>query len=289
MNFGTKSHNTRRHAARLPKVGPAWICSKEKRWRDRGRVIRKLPLIAVALVGTTLIVGLDPSIKGSLLMKQQRVGRPRTHLTNNTKTTRWKLARRSNKKFRYKLTRVAANWLISMFKFRTMDKSVDPNKPSEGQKDAETAHRYVQYARRLSLDELWQVWNVLKGDMALEGPRPLFEVCHQKTIDHIKRREREGLLPGGSADLYQEIVTTAPGGLWGAHYPGCRDYKSQSDDFLDHRFAKAKWYWENGSKEVDKQLARDRREYLRAEFRAIVAEERAYLRAKREPRVRGGR
>jgi undecaprenyl-phosphate galactose phosphotransferase/putative colanic acid biosynthesis UDP-glucose lipid carrier transferase len=62
--------------------------------------------------------------------------------------------------------------VFTIFKFRTMTVLEDGERVAQARRDDPRVTRLGALLRRTSLDELPQLWNVLRGDMSLVGPRP---------------------------------------------------------------------------------------------------------------------
>lgn len=84
------------------------------------------------------------------------------------------------------------NKIFRMFKFRTMLEIRDAN--NELLPDWERLHPVGTFLRRASLDELPQLWNIVRGDMSLVGPRPLLT----SYLDHYtpEQARRHVVRPG---------------------------------------------------------------------------------------------
>ena len=81
---------------------------------------------------------------------------------------------------------------FNLYKFRTMKEDVD----SEGQllPDDQRLTRLGRFLRAFSLDELPELFNVLRGEMSLVGPRPLLmQYLGRYTPEQARRHE---VLPG---------------------------------------------------------------------------------------------
>src|SRR5690625_2835480 len=76
----------------------------------------------------------------------------------------------------------------SIFKFRSMKVDKDAETNFAFDKDAERLTAFGRLIRRLKIDELPQLLNVLKGDMSLVGPRPTIEQQVREYDDHQRRR-----------------------------------------------------------------------------------------------------
>lgn len=76
--------------------------------------------------------------------------------------------------------------IFTLYKFRTMTDYRDEN--GELLPDSVRLTRFGKLLRSTSLDELPELFNILRGDMAIVGPRPLLVQYSPLYDDHQKRR-----------------------------------------------------------------------------------------------------
>jgi lipopolysaccharide/colanic/teichoic acid biosynthesis glycosyltransferase len=95
-----------------------------------------------------------------------------------------------------------------MLKFRTMRTDADPYGVSPDSGDDPRLTRLGRWLRETSLDELPQLINVLRGEMSLVGPRPLYERQAERWDDRQRRRldVRPGLT--GYAQVFGRAALT---------------------------------------------------------------------------------
>ncbi len=103
-------------------------------------VVSFLLLILALPLFLFVIIGIKLTSKGPIFFKQERVGQH--------------------------------DQPFYIYKFRTMRKDAEKNGPQLSSEDDPRVTPFGRFLRKYRLDELPQFYNVLKGDMALVGPRP---------------------------------------------------------------------------------------------------------------------
>ena len=81
---------------------------------------------------------------------------------------------------------------FEMIKFRTMKDAVDAN--GNPLPDSERLTPFGKMLRATSLDEMPELWNVIKGDMSIVGPRPL--LVEYLPLYNEEQAKRHDVRPG---------------------------------------------------------------------------------------------
>ena len=82
--------------------------------------------------------------------------------------------------------------IFTLYKFRTMTNAYGPD--GKLLPDSSRLSRFGKILRSTSLDELPELWNILKGDMSFVGPRPL--LVQYLSLYSDEQRHRQDVRPG---------------------------------------------------------------------------------------------
>ena len=176
-----------------PSAGPTqsyWI-------QEAGEWARRILNVFVA--GTSMIlafplflviaIAVKLSSPGPVFYRQKRVGLDRRRRSRDRRARdRGALNRRKN---------CTGGRLFTMYKFRTMYERDADSPQVWAQKDDPRITPVGRVLRAFRFDELPQLWNVIRGDMNIVGPRPeqpeIFQELRGEISDYSKRQR---VLPG---------------------------------------------------------------------------------------------
>jgi len=128
---------------------------------------------------------------------------------------------------------------FTIFKFRTMYVQEDGMKVVQAQREDPRVTRIGRFLRRTSIDELPQLFNVLKGEMSLVGPRP-HAMAHDSEYN-----ERIA--------VYSRRFTVKPGITGWAQVHGFRGETKRLFD-MRQRIDYDLWYIDNWSLALDMKI-----------------------------------
>ena len=126
-----------------------------------------------------------------------------------------------------------------IFKFRTMTVLEDAGVIAQARREDPRVTRVGRVLRRLSIDELPQLLNVLRGDMSLVGPRP-HAVAHDEAYQ-------------GQIANYALRNHVKPGLTGAAQVAGLRGETGEAQD-MARRVERDVWYINNWSLALDLRL-----------------------------------
>lgn len=100
--------------------------------------------------------------------------------------------------------------LFSIYKFRSMTNETDENRKLLPENRRIT--RFGRFLRRTSLDEIPELFNIVRGDMAIIGPRPLLP--EYRGLYSERHRRRHSVRPGLACERILENQQHEPERAW---------------------------------------------------------------------------
>lgn len=85
------------------------------------------------------------------------------------------------------------NRLFTLYKLRSMTNERDKN--GELLPDEFRLKKWGKIVRKTNMDELFQIWNILKGEMSFIGPRPIL-AKEMLVMTDAEQAERQSMRPG---------------------------------------------------------------------------------------------
>lgn len=85
------------------------------------------------------------------------------------------------------------NKLFTLYKLRSMTNERDKN--DELLPDELRLKKWGKIVRKTNMDELFQIWNILKGEMSFIGPRPIL-AKEMLVMTEAEQTERQSMRPG---------------------------------------------------------------------------------------------
>ena len=131
-------------------------------------LISLLAIVILLPVFAVIVIAIKISSKGPAIFKQERAGKD-------------------------------GNPFV-FYKFRTMKVNIDPFGPSPKYGSDPRLTKVGKFLREYSLDELPQLFNILKGDMSIVGPRPLWI---SQMVEWNERQKKRLLVKPGLTGLAQ--------------------------------------------------------------------------------------
>lgn len=92
--------------------------------------------------------------------------------------------------------------LFDFYKFRTM-RPIQESEMSHSYHEECRVIRFGKFLRKFRIDEIPQLWNVVKGDMSIIGPRPELDLYYLECIKEIPSYSQRKIIEPGLTGLAQ--------------------------------------------------------------------------------------